>query len=52
MIDKIDHQQRERLFQLREKLVSMETLQSSNRELGNYEWIRKELLDILNLKIE
>lgn len=52
MIDKINDDQRERLFKLREKIVNMETPQSSNRELGNYEWIRKELLDILNLKIE
>lgn len=42
----------DRLYELREKIVKMESPQSSNKELANYEWIRKELLDILNPKGE
>jgi hypothetical protein len=52
MIDKINNEQRERLFLLRLKIVSLEKPTSSNVEIGNYEWIRQELLNILNIKGE
>ena len=47
---KINEQQKEKLIELREKIKNMETQQSSNKEIGNYEWIRKELFDILNIQ--